>query len=304
MNIMAREPITERIRFDSPAETVFVNFQRYAATENDPRINVPPIPIYDFGRLLNHSAPEYIGDDRFGEIARSQDRLTREIGFRLPHPACAFLHRYDGETPAGAVSRVRQYFFLGLGIDDGSSATVTWFSWSREEGWTSVLSHGWRGQSNTFEMTEQFMHPDLDMMPETRTMLRGTLVAAIQATLWLIYERGGAVVANELPPMPTRSQTGRMRVHPLAPTSVIRIRVNDPRLLRPSEPPTSPQLSEPPTAPTEPQEPVQRRPARGTTVHYKHPRYVNMQGKTGFRRAQHGHPDAEQPPPTYEAEDD
>ena len=288
---MAREPIAERIQFDSPPEAVFQSFRRYAFQAG---IDVPAMPIYDLGRLLNIGAPEYIGDDRLKFIIDSYRELTGQIGVRLPQHACAFLNRYVSDE---------EFFFLGVGTDDGTDTTTTWFQWSRRDGWDQMMTQTWRGRGSTFERGVHYTTTIRD--PENLGLLLGTLTTTLFGNLYLIYERGGAVETEERPPASTRGQTGRMRVHPMAPSSVISIRVNDPRLLRPSEPPTQPTGFEPHTIPTEPHEPVQRRPARGTTVHYRHPRYVNKQGRTGHRRAQHGHPDSDQPspPPTYKAED-
>ncbi len=218
-----------------------------------------------------------------------------KIGFRLPHPTCAFLNRY--------LVNELEYFFLCIATDDGTTTLLRWFQWSLRQGWDAILTYRVAGQGDAIQRTTTYQTTNTD--PEHRRLLFGTTIATINANLYLIYERGGAVETDERPPAPTLGQTGLMRVHPMAPSSVIRIRVNDPRLLHPTEPRTPPPVSEPPTEPTDPQEPVLRRPARGTTVHYRHPRYVNMQGKIGHRRAQHGHPDADQPqPPTYKAEDD
>ncbi len=67
---MAREPIAERIRFGSPPEAVFQNFRRQSVDE------MRAMPIYDFGRLLNIGAPEYLGDDRYRVVAGSYADLS------------------------------------------------------------------------------------------------------------------------------------------------------------------------------------------------------------------------------------
>jgi hypothetical protein len=230
---MARERIIERIRFESTPEAVFQNFRRYAYQA---RIDVPAMPIFDFGRLLNTGAPGYLGDECYKSIADSYRELTDQIGVRLPHRACSFLNRYVVDV---------EYFFLGVGTDDGTDTATTWFQWSRRDGWDQIMTQAWRGRGDTAERDLHYTTTNTD--PQHRALLLGTITTTLFANLYLIYERGGAVETDERLPATTRGRTGRMRVHPMAPSSVIHIRVNEPRLLRPTEPPTPPPVSGSPT---------------------------------------------------------
>jgi len=277
---MAIDP--NRINFHSPAEAVFINFRRWVTDKGFAR--VPPMPIYDFGRLIDEDAPEFIGRERFDAIFHSQIAWLRKNRLRLPHEKCALLLGYIQDKNS-------EFFFLGIGEEAEGETIFKWIDWQKPRGWREVLQQTYTPEN---KIANQWVVGFENTNPTKRLKdVPHALTSAMLSGLWMVYERGGAVIAMPSDPAPSRTASGgRLRVHPLAPSSVIRIRVSDPRLLRVADPDRVPATAS--------QEPGERRPARGTTVHYKHPRYINMVGKIGFRRAQKGYSDPLDKPTTYE----
>lgn len=258
----------DRIDCAASAEAVFQSFRRWTLDEHG--LKVPAMPIYNFGHLLNVVSSHFIGPAAFQIGAQKFIAIADTHGWRLPHPFCGFLNRYS------AANGHPEYMILAIAQEQAEATIVQWYQWDRKHDWhkTSEARFSFAEGINYRLMSR---HPTASL-----TFWRNAHLTALSCGLYLIFERGGAVQAEALPPAVTK---GRDKVHPFAPSSVITIRVDVARLLRPAAVPV--QSSNVKTSKC-----AHNRSA--ATPHYRHPRFKNVRGTIGYRNPAKVHGGVEQ----------
>jgi hypothetical protein len=268
-------PRSNKIDWDSPAEAVFQNFRKWALKQGK---KFDSMPLYDFGTILSR---DHLGQDIWDSAALRQQGLMREHGLHLPYQNCAFINRvptvkYSGESN----------FSLWIASRRGDETKIKYFLWTIKDGWIACGTYrrGGRYERAGDQGNEVFhfhiktphisQHERDELIRDTGMMLLiETLVA-----LNLVMDRGDGVERNSRPPSST---PGRTTVHPLAPSSVITIRIDRERLSRP----------QPAGRKGKPKRPHNR---AGAIVHYK-------SGKTGIRKESKIHGGSD--PKTYKVTD-